>query len=127
MNSGYERFSWATKCREILKLKISLDGEPLESVTDPLLFAKVSKRWPKIVTPLGLEPSLKTPTVTAMHSVLVEKGLIKGKSDHERSVRRVTRLVTASKMLEKAIRAGDLPRALEVIEQLPGLRKPPEK
>jgi len=55
---GYERFSWATICREVAKLQIGLlDGEILALATG---FAtaerRVENRWRKVVTPKGLEP-----------------------------------------------------------------------
>jgi hypothetical protein len=55
---GYERFSWATICREVAKLQIGLlDGEALTLATG---FAtaerKTENRWRKVVTPMGLEP-----------------------------------------------------------------------
>lgn len=127
VNGGYERFSWATKCREMLKLKFELDGEPLKFVTDPLQSSKVSKRWPKIVTPLGLENNSVVGLRDNARGILVEKARLKHMSDHERSPRRVTRLVTAAKIIEKAIRSGDLPRALEIVSQLRDLKNPPEK
>lgn len=54
VNAGYERFTWATICREVSKLRVSiLDGEVLPLATTEL---KAAKRWRKVVTPMGLEP-----------------------------------------------------------------------
>jgi hypothetical protein len=60
VDAGYERFSWATVCRELAKLKVSvLDGEILPLAT---AFAtaerSASNRWRKVATPTGFEPVL---------------------------------------------------------------------
>ena len=58
VNGGYERFSWATICREIAKLKVSLlPGDVLELGThSEHAETKARNRWRKVVTPMGLEP-----------------------------------------------------------------------
>ncbi len=47
VNGGYERFSWAAKCREIAKLKVSiLDGKVLPLLTSSLQNEeRAKKRW----------------------------------------------------------------------------------
>lgn len=55
---GYERFSWATICREVGKLQIGLlDGEILALGTVlGTATRRAENRWRKVVTPMGLEP-----------------------------------------------------------------------
>jgi hypothetical protein len=58
VNAGYERFTWATICREVSKLRVGiLGGEVLPLATSPATTErKAAKRWRKVVPPMGLEP-----------------------------------------------------------------------
>jgi hypothetical protein len=59
VDSGYERFSWATICREVAKLNCSiLHGDVLPLGTAHGTAEKRARnRWRKVVTPKGLEPT----------------------------------------------------------------------
>ena len=53
---GYERFSWSALCREVSKLQIRLDGEPLALGTGSgTAEQRAENRWRNRVTPKGLE------------------------------------------------------------------------
>jgi hypothetical protein len=58
VNAGYERFTWATICREVGKLRVDiLDGEVLPLATGSATTElRAVNRWRKVVTPMGLEP-----------------------------------------------------------------------
>jgi hypothetical protein len=58
VNAGYERFTWATICREVSKLRVGiLGGEGLPLATSlATTERRAEKRWRKVVTPMGLEP-----------------------------------------------------------------------
>jgi hypothetical protein len=60
VNSGYERFPWATICREVSKLRVGiLGGEVLELATSSATTElSAQKRWRKQATPTGFEPVL---------------------------------------------------------------------
>lgn len=58
MNAGYERFTWATICREVSKLRVGILGGEVLSLATSLATTelKAARRWRKVVTPMGLEP-----------------------------------------------------------------------
>ncbi len=123
VSGGYERFSWATLCREVAKLTINVPDEKiLQTVTLSLQAEKkAAARWTSVVTPLGLEPfseryrglrvTLTRPDVPNPRSVVVTR-------EHSRVTAPVPMVSTAVRIAEKAIRNGDLPRALQILAQL---------
>lgn len=123
VSGGYERFSWATLCREIAKLRVDVpDDRVLLTATRSLQAErKADNRWRNSVTPLGLEPLLvretntqKTPTTRIGDETRTPANT----RQHQRVMPSATVLTTAARMLENAIRDGDYPRALEVVEQI---------
>lgn len=125
VKAGYQRFSWGAYCREVAKLKVELDGEPLQVVTQSLQSeAKARGRWGKEVTPKGLEPVSLVGHGTYRQRVLDERraemrtrASTPGHSHRNGLVPVATTLAT---MLERAARAGDIPRVLEIAAELRG-------
>jgi len=124
VNAGYERFTWATICREVAKLRVDiLGGEGLPLATN---FAttelKVASRWQKVVTPLGLE---RVPVATSVREdPLVTDGEPGSELDargHERT-QAVASLATA---LADAVLSGDHERARALAEEVRALEVNP--
>lgn len=121
VSGGYERFSWASLCREVEKLKVViLEGDALKFVTSSLhMEIRSRKRWAFAVTPSGLEPG-STSTGGGIRSPATVDAYRRRSADaHARGRSAVTSYVTtAARLIEKALRAGDTPRALELVAQL---------
>jgi integrase len=120
---GYERFSWAALCRQIEKLRISLPEDPLALGTGMVQLEKRGgARWTSVVTPSGLEGDSARGRRRSWGDVTVENSNFErpraNTHEYYRRTEPVTLLSTAARMLERAIRTGDAPRALEIVEQL---------
>ncbi len=116
VNSGYERFSWATICREVAKLKVEvLDGKVLELATRSLhAEKKAGARWTSVVTPKGLEGG----DSSASEQVRADSSSEKRGDVISRALSRTPLVAALATRLENAIRRGDLPRALELVGEL---------
>lgn len=114
VDSGYERFSWATTCREVGKLRIAIaDEDVLKIVPESLdLEKKAAARW-----------ELAVRTQSPFEAQVTPK-LENQRGSEPRRFIGVTSLATGTAMLERAIRAGDMPRALEITRQLRALEEP---
>lgn len=125
VTAGYRRFSWDTLCRELQKLRVTLDGEPLRLATDSLQVAKkAGARWTCVVTPKGLEPFDSDGVQSYKKQLLDERTRATQSSATTRTDNAVAAPLrrgyvrTAGRMLEKAILAGDLTRALIIAREL---------
>jgi integrase len=128
VEGGYQRFSWAALCREVLKLQMVVDGDPLKLATVSLQSEKkAGGRWSKVVTPKGLEAVLVRADHDTKQRVAVEKYKAElaaaGKSTHSTGTRPLQRIpvpkgAQLAGMVERAAREGDIPRLLEIAAQL---------
>lgn len=122
VDGGYDRYSWATICREVGKLKVEiLDGEVLPLVTDSLQAEKrASARWTSVVTPKGLEPFERAPSI-GQHTVISDEESRSGRSSPRVTAQQpVTSryIASATRRIEEAIRSGDLAKALRIANDL---------
>jgi integrase len=119
---GYQRFSWATLCRELAKLKVGiLDGKVLPLVTESFQAEKkAGNRWRKEVTPKGLERSKFPNEKRDDGHVSTENTPLQGHNEDiaGRPLERVRYMRTAAGMLERALRAGDTARAMRIVNEM---------
>lgn len=146
--AGYQRFSWATVCREVGKLKVGLIGGKALPLLGPGAVAagadaapgsvdatkkfltgslhsekRAGARWTCKVTPKGLEAGELSAGGQADVRILDGKwssGLNTSAQIRTSTVRSAPYIATASKMLEKAIMSGDTSRALRIARELRG-------
>lgn len=136
---GYQRFGWATVCREVGKLKVGLiggkalpllgDGASVSvDVTKKYLTGSLQSekragaRWTSKVTPKGLEPAGTTASGQVDVRILDEKRHGLG-STHAQirtpTVRKKFHVMqTAAEMLKRALLKGDTSRALNIAEDI---------
>lgn len=121
VEGGYERFSWKSKCAAVAKLIIVLpDGDALPFIMTPSREARLAKRYGSKVASLGLEPNSNHLEQRNMFDHPTEKPFPKRDRRNTLLVRTETIAVTttAAQLIEKAARAGDIPRILEIARQL---------
>lgn len=107
VNGGYERFTWATICREVSKLKISVLGEALAISPDSMQVSKTATaRWAHRQVGLVTRPDVAQ---------------VNFASDPANLRRPVPLRRTAARMLEKALLVGDIPKALKITREIAGL------
>lgn len=120
VSGGYERFSWATICREVVKLNVGiLGGEPLRVITEQLQAeVKAAGRWQNMVTPKGLEPlnyaHLRAPSDSNSYS----KNPLGDSSRAGSVITSITRYKRMLTELEHAVQSADMPRAQLVINRM---------
>lgn len=132
VEAGYHRFSWVALCREVLKLQMELDGDPLVLGTYSLQAEKkAGGRWTSMVTPKGLKAGsavvpagYNQPFVVENPSCELSRADTSAHSSgttplHRRHVP-VPQGATLASMLERAARVGDMPRVLQIAAQLRG-------
>jgi integrase len=124
VNGGYERFSWAAKCRELGKLKCAIRSGVVLELGPAFGTAekKAAARWISVVTPKGLEGS-KTPDTAHKYGSTTRDAI--GASGAHRSA--PTELVPSlGTELAEAVLAGDHERARRIAERMHRARPAPK-
>lgn len=130
VEGGYQRFSWSALCRELGKLSVKLVGDPLRVLTASLQREQnASGRWfPGVseVTPSGLEAGKTPGRKSASGSSLVDKGRLLTVTSMESRARTIrnplTALQTASQMLLRAVKVGDLSKISRIAIEMQDIK-----